>query len=218
MSEEKNEQIINSDNNTETSKKLNISVILNIVLLVGLIVLYVLYFTGYPEKEIADKDKVESKRDAGINIGFVDTDQLIENYDLAQKLKDDMLAEQNRLESDLTLKQREFQQEVENFQRQIQQGFITAEEAQRKEQELMQRQQQLMMLNEEYSQKLRQKEIDFNNELFDSITNFVERNKELFGYELILNYSSGGGVLYGEKSYDITEQFIEKLNKEYRGN
>ncbi len=219
MSEEKTgKKPENQTSNKQSKNKLNINTLFNIILLAGLIVLYGLYFLDPRDKqdvEPKDIDAIEKTlSDATINIGFVDSDELMQRFTLAQKMREEMLAEQRRLESDLTQKQRNFQRRVEEFQQQIQRGLISMEQAQVKEQELMQEQQELMMLSEEYSERLQQKEIDFNVELFDSISSFMNRYNVEMGYDFILNYSPGGGLLFGEEQYDITDDFIEKINEE----
>ncbi len=210
MSEEKARQ-----NNAKN--KVSINTLLNIIFLVGLVVLYALYFFDIGKKsdiEPGDIKAIErSVSDASVKIGFIDTDELFKRYTFAQKLREDMLAEQRRLENDLTRKQRDFQQRVEEFQHQIQRGLISMEQAQVKEQELMYEQQELIMLSEEYSDRLHQKEIEFNAELFDSISNFIKRYNEEFGFDFVLSYSPGGGLLFAGEQYDITEDVIEKINK-----
>ncbi len=206
----------NTEQNLEQrlKRKVKINTIINIIILAGLIVLYGLYFTDFDAKPEAEKPGEERKiTEISDRIGFVDMDELMDNYGFAQERREEMLEERHRLESELTNKQREFQRKVEEFQQQIQQGLISQEEAQAKEQELMQEQQELMAINEEYSERLRQKEVEYQEEVFDSISTFIGRYKEEFGFDLVLNYSPGGGVIYGEKDFEITEEVIEKINE-----
>lgn len=212
-----NENTNQQPNNQNTGNKINFNTLINIITLAGLIVLYGLYFSDCSKKADTKPDTekaIKAISDTSLlNIGFVDTDKLLEEYDFAKKMRDEMLAEQQRLETDIIQKQKQFQREVEEFQRQIQQGIITTEQAQAKEQELMQKQQQLATLNEDYTRKLRQKEIDFNTELFDSISSFIGRYDDEFDFDFVLDHSVGGGVLYAGEKYDITEDFIKKINE-----
>ncbi len=214
--ENKENQANNQKVDQNSKKKININAIINIILIAGLIVLYILYFTDFdrtPHPKKPDITDMEEKlSDASLQVGFVNVNKLVENYEFAQKKREEMLEEQYRLETELSNRQREFQQKVEEFQQQMQQGLISQEEAQIKEQELMQEQQELMALNEEYNEKLRQKEIEHNEEVFNSISNFIEKHKEEFGFDLVLNFSPGGGVVYGDSQYDITDKVIEKIN------
>ncbi len=219
MNKKETGQNIDEDQTQKRKKsKVHLNTLFNIILLAGLVVLYVLYFTDFekePDIEVKGIEAIEKTvSDAALQIGFVDSDELLERYEFAQKMRDEMLAEQRRLESELNRRQRNFQNKVEEFQHQIQRGLISMEEAQVKEQELMQEQQELIMLSEEYSERLHEKEMDFNIELFDSIASFMNRYNDEMGYDFVLNYSPGGGLLFGGEQYDITEDFIEKINKE----
>lgn len=218
MSEEKQEQKTeNQLKESNIKSKLSINTLLNLLTLAGLIVLYVLYFTGFEKStdiEPAEIKAIErTVSDATLKIGFINSDELMAQYHFAKKLRDDMSAERRRLENDITRRQRDFQQRVEDFQSQMQRGLMSMDQAQIKEQELLYEQQELMMLSEDFSDRLRKKEITLNIELFDSISSFVKRYNKEFGFDFVFNYSPGGAVLFGGEQFDITEDFIEKINK-----
>ncbi len=198
--------------------KVNINTLLNILFFAGLLVLYGLYFIDFEKEPEVEPEAIETIEkavsDATLKIAFVDTDEFIDHYAFAEELHAGMLSEQRRLESDFSRRQREFQRKVEELQYQLQRGLISMDEAQVKEQELMQEQQELLMLSEEYSERLRQKEYDLKIELFDSVSSIVRRYNEKLGFDFVLNYSSGGGLLLGGDKYDITKDLIEKVEKD----
>ncbi len=193
--------------------------IINILLFIGLMVLYGIHFFGNgsgssaatPAHQPVD-DTVQAIQ---YTIAYVDNELIIEQYALAIKMRDELQEEQQRLESDLTRRQRNFQTEVDRFQRDVQSGNLGMERAQQKEQELMQLQQDLLQLNETYSERLARKEFELNRELFEIISEFLKKYNQEKGYDFILGYSMGGGILYADKTYDITTDVIEKLNREY---
>ncbi len=190
--------------------------IINIILFLGLIALYAIHFTSTADDEEVAIGAVERKIDDAFNaIAFVDNGLLMEDYMFAIELRSDFEAEQRRLENDLDRRQRNFQMAVERFQRDIQAGTIGMEEAQLKEQELMQQQQDLMQLNETYRDRLARKELEMNTELLDKISDFLERYNEEKGYDFILGYAQGGGILYARETHDITREVLRLLNAEY---
>ncbi len=202
-------------------KKNNIQkgVIINIVLFLGLIALYALHFLG-PRSETQYSGEhmagVERKIDEAFHsIAYVDNEILMEDYLLAVKMQADFEAEQLRLENDLDRRQRNFQNEVERFQRDIQRGHVSMEEAQLLEQELMRQQQDLFQLGDTYRDRLARKEFEMNNELLDKIQDFLDRYNHEKGYDFILGYARGGGILHANKAYDITAEVLELLNLEY---
>jgi len=194
--------------------------IINVVLFLGLIVLYVLNFWP-PAGQKADNPVQEELTeltqildDGSFNIAYVDSDSLMARYTLAAKLREELETEQRRLENDLQRKQLSFQEDVESFQRQIQLGMITAEDGQVKEQELMQRQQDLIQLNDTYTNQLMMREMEMNQELYGNITDILERYNQEMNYDYILGFTPGGSILYANKKHNITEEIISRLNRE----
>ncbi len=198
-----------------------VGMIINIVLFVGLVVLYVLQFRGVGTEanEFARPAvTVERQLDqAGNLIAFVDNEVLMDELLLAINMRNDFEAEQQRLENDLDRRQRSFQVEVERFQRDIQRGHVTMEEAAVLEQELLRQQQDLFQLGDTYRERLARKEFEMNSELLDHIRDFLDRYNEEKGYDFILGYARGGGILHANKVYDITREVLQLLNAEHNG-
>ena len=201
-----------------SGKKLSYTTVINLVLFLGLIILYALYFAGLREKGSSEQvsELAKEVQEGTARIAYISSDSLMANYELAKKMREEFDQEQTNLENDLSRRQRNFQAEVEKFQRDIQAGTISMELAQAKEQELMQTQQELYQLNDSFSSRLMQKEMEMNNELLDKITEFLARYNEDHGYDYILGFSRGGGILYAKDQHDITNDVLLKLNEEYQ--
>lgn len=203
--------------------KLSNGAIINVVLFIGLIVLYVLNIFPLKESDTAAGTGIEQEMDemaslmeqGAFNIAFVNSDTLMANYRVALDKREELEQEQRRLENDLQRRQRSFQSEVETFQQQIQTGNISLEDAQAKEQQLMQNQQELMQLNEEYSSRLMAKELEINIDLYQRITELLSKFNEEMNYDYILGFSPGGEILYAKEKHDITQEVLNKLNEEY---
>lgn len=207
----------------KSSRIPNVTVI-NVVLLIGLLVLYALNFLPAKQDSAAAasseaKQEISAMSDiiaeGAFHIAFVHSDTLMNQYKLATKMRSEFEAEQRRLESDLQRRQQRFQEEVESFQRQAQLGLITRDNAQLKEQELMMQQQELIQLNDTYANRLMAKEMEMNVELYQRITDLLERFNEEMGYDYILGFSPGGGILYAREKHDITREILNRLNNEY---
>lgn len=205
----------------EQNNKVNKGTIINIVLFLGLIALYAVHFVGKPADndlpargEVAHMPK-SSGDTTGPAMAYVDNEVLMENYMLAIRMRAEFDAEQRRLENDLDRRQRAFEIEVERFYRDVQRGHVAPEEAQLLEQELMRQQQDLFQLSETYRDRLMRKELEMNTELLDNIRDFLDRYNVQQGYDFILGYARGGGILHANKAYDITKEVLDLLNKEY---
>lgn len=209
---------------TETRKsstpKSNLNSILPIVALIGLLGLYLLHFTGIGKGVInlgqgqqaaEDQQAVE----AGLKIAYINSATLMQDYELAIQLRTDFEAERTRLTNEMSRRQRSFQNEVERFQREVQSGAISSSSAQAREQELMQQQQELVQLNETYTNRLMQKEMDMNQELLDAINEFLIRFNAERNFDYVLGMAEGGGILFASEKHNITTEVLTKLNEEY---
>jgi outer membrane protein len=205
----------------KAEKKINYTTIINLVLFIGLLVLYALYFAGIKGSSTSQEQEEQiselaEKLDAGqSNIAYINSERLMEEYDLAKKMREDFAEEQTRMENDLARRQRSFQAEVEKFQRDIQAGSISMEMAQAKEQSLLEQREELFQLNETFSNRLMQKEMEMNAELLEMISEFLARYNTAHGFDFILGYSRGGGILFANEQHDITNDVLTKLNAEY---
>jgi outer membrane protein len=195
------------------NNKFAIFATLNVIILIGVIILYVMQFSGGAKL----KDDVETALDSlgkvDAKLVYVNSDEIVANYYLTDVLKKQFETEKKRLENDFSKKQRDFQKEVENFQRSVQLGTMSMENAQKKEQELMVVQQRLYELNDSYTEKLMVLEMEMQTQVTDSLTNFLTRFNAEKGYDFILGYARGGGILYANPALDITKEVIEELKK-----
>jgi Skp family chaperone for outer membrane proteins len=210
----------NQPNTQIFRSKISNGTIINVVLFIGLIVLYTLNFLPVSSHETTTERSEGSvqfaeRSDGSLHIGFVKSDSIMANYKLAVQMRSEFEVEQRRLDNDLQRRQRSFQTEVEKFQNQIQTGAISMENAQKKEQELMQQRDELMQLNDNYTNRLMVKEVEINNELYGKITSLLEVYSKEMGYDYILGFAPGGGILYAGAQHDITQQVLEKLNREH---
>ncbi|NLF42088.1 MAG: OmpH family outer membrane protein [Bacteroidales bacterium] len=189
----------------------------NIILLIAVVILFVLFFkNGETDGKVAASDtQSEILGNSSNNIAFIRSDSLMEKYELAIRMRADLESKQKRMEAEFNQKQSSFQKEAESFQKSVNAGTISIDQAQIKEKELMQKQQELIDLNQTLSGSLAKQEYDLNIELLDSISGFLERYNKEFGFDFILGYSPGGGILYASDKKDITTDVIKKMNESY---
>lgn len=64
-------------------------------------------------------------------------------------------------------------------------------------------------------QMLQQREMELTQTSINQINSFVTKYGKAKGYDVILGTGSGGSILYGNESLDITEDFLKSLNEEY---
>jgi len=203
---------------TDSNKKnlAIISLILSVIAIIGLVILFVLEFTGKDEpeeKQITHALPVSSS--GGNSIVFINSDLILEKYLLVKKLAAQLEKERQKKDADFMAKQKAYEQDAVYFQEQVQQQSISEQSAQQIYEQLMLKQQELYELQDQYTAELSQKEFNMNLILLDSLRNYLTRLNRKYNYDYILSYSTAGNVILAKDTFDITLPVLEGLNKEY---
>jgi outer membrane protein len=191
--------------------------IFNILLLAAIIVLYVLHFTAeQPGQTQIIQSQPATSVAAGLRIAFVDSDLLMEQYEMVPEMIKSFETSTREKEDVISEKQKEFEARVTDFQNRLQSGNISMEIAQITEQQLMREQQELMELRDELSQQLATEEFEMSLELYGAVSNFLKEYNRTRQFDLIFNYKEGSDLFIVNSAYDITPEVVELLNHEYR--
>jgi outer membrane protein len=192
----------------------NINTILMLVLLVGLTVLYVLFFTeGRGSARVMPAGKSAGK---GLNVVFVNIDTLNQRYEFVADLKKDLEGHGGKLQNELLAEQASLQKEFNDLQKLIQGNAVTEERAGTLYQSLMQKQQALEEKKNRYTQEVAEKEYNMQMQLLDTVDHFLKRFNQNYRYDYILGYKTAGEILIANDTLDITSAVVDELNREYR--
>jgi outer membrane protein len=196
----------------------NVSLVINIVLVLAVAGLYALHFTS-PDisEEIAEYEE-RGEFQGSMEIVYVNFDTLLNSYDMFFDLQKQFLEKQQKMEGELNTSSRSYERQVVDFQDKVQKGLVTRSQAQELEMQIMQVQQDLMQRREEYSRELMEEEQVMNRQLQHSIYEFLEEYNQRHNYQYILSHSFGGPFLYTDKSLNITKNVVDGLNQKYRDN
>ena len=188
----------------------NLSVVLNVVLVVAVAILYFVQFSGKGE---ADKVKTVAGEGAVV---YINTDSLLSNYNFSRDLNEKFLKKQEDSRTDFNFKAQKLEQEAIDFQRKVQNnGFLTRQRAEEAQQKLIAKQQNLQQLDRELSAQLMGEQQANSKRLFDSVTNYLKEYNSTRNYSLILSTTRGGNVLLSQDGLDITQEIIDGLNARY---
>lgn len=193
----------------------NLSVVLNVVLLIAVGVLYVLHFTGRKSSEMTGQT-VDKEAASETEIVYINTDTLMSHYLLAMELNEAFMKKQEDRRTELNIKAKDLDREANDFQRKLQNnGFISEARATEARDQILGKQQKLQQLQQEMTDKMMREQNELNKRLFDSVTSFLgEYNKEK-GYNIILSTTLGGNVLFAQDGFDITGEVVKGLNANY---
>ncbi len=192
----------------------NLSVILNVVLLIAVAVLYVLHFSS------KSGDEAVSTTTTGavlpVNIAYINSDTLLKNYDYFKVASKELEAKSVDLQAEYENRARGLQTEIASFQQNAQN--MTMAQARAVEENLVKKQENLLRYQQTLTQSLQQDEAKVNNELYEKVSDFLSEYGKSHDFQLVLTYQKGSGVLYANDSLNITSAVLSGLNESYQNN
>jgi len=195
----------------------NISLYLNIVLIVAVTLLYVDRFSGSDDSSSENKKESITKKNNS-EVVYINIDSLMNSYDLYNERKTELMKEQGKLENSLNSKSKSLERKAMEFQQKVEKRLVTNNQAQQMQQQLMQEQQNLLKLKEQMQMQLMQKEQEMNKEIYKNLTEYLEKYNKGNKHKIILSNTYGGNVLLAEENLNITEVILVGLNEEYQNN
>ena len=188
---------------------------LNLLMLVGIIILFVLHFAGSGSKGNTVSGALHKANKGAISVAFVNNDSILSHYELVKKMRADLEAKGKRLEGEVAAKQQAFEKDAAYFQEQVKKKAISDQSAQEIYGQLQQNQQSIYQLRDRYTAELQQSEMDMNVALIDSVMNFLKRYNDKYKFDYILGFTKGGNILYANDTLDVTNDVIKELNAAY---
>lgn len=178
------------------------------LLLIAVGILYVLHFQTVPATAITKTPKTATSP----KIVFVNGDTLLKQYDSFQSEIKSLEAQRKKAEAGFQRRLQSLQNEYLQVQQRVQQGQMAPSQIQAEEQRLMQRQQGLGAEQERITKQFMEKGQKLQEDLEKKIKSLLESIRKEKGYDYILNYGTGSGVLMVNDSLDITKTVLERLN------
>lgn len=182
------------------------SLILNIVLLLAVIFLF--YKVSSLENSIPAPVSTHA---ADAKVVFVNSDSLMDRYQLFNDLKDRMEKKSDSLDRLLSGRGAALEKEVRDYQERA--AGMSASERELREESLMRKQQGLMEQRESLLEELKNEEAALTDSIHGDLMKYLREFNRGYGYDFILGYTRGGGILLASDSLDITKQVLEGLNK-----
>ena len=193
----------------------NLSIGLNVLLLIAVIVLYILHFSGNSKSTSNQGGTVTVNADA--KIVYINMDTLLNNYTQSRELNEAFLKKLEANRTELNIKVKNFDREAAEFRNKAENGgFMTRERAEQAQMDLMIKQQNLQKLQQEMTENAQREQMEINRKLYDAITNFLTEYNKAKGFQLILSTTLGGNVLFAQEGFDITNDVVNQLNEQYK--
>ena len=201
----------------ENNKFNKILLACNAVLLLGLVGIYILHFTGNNGgSKVNANAKAPVVKEGGLKIAYVDTDTLLANYQYAKDLEAELLTYKNQQEQYGKQQMEKFQKDYQDY---LKNGSnMTLSQQQAKEAELKQRAERMATLEQELTAKIMERQITENTKLLKAIFAFVrEYNEQTQQFDIIIRKTfENSPTLYMDSCMDITKEILDGLNEEYK--
>lgn len=179
----------------------------NIILAVLAIAIAILYFLHFSSTSISSDPSGESEA-----IYYINVDTLNEKLTFLKVKQEDLEAREISFEAKLREKTAALEKEIGEYQRQAQGGYLTPKQMQTMEQRLGRKQQELMAERDSIGTELLNESQAINDELMKKLKSHIEEFRKDNPSKYILAYSENSNILYADKSQDITNEILEKMN------
>ena len=187
--------------------------IFDILMAVGLIVLFILHFSGNKHDKVTASVLTEVKGDG--SVVYVNIDTINEKYEMVSLLTDSIDAEKQRQTVQFQNRQKALENKLANYQRNMQSGQLTAQQAQYAEASL---QQESQKLQSDYAQAVESLEARYAaalEQIADSLRAASLRVNAGLNASYVFTYGSGSPMICADPSRDITNQVLDELNKPF---
>ncbi|MEI6851358.1 MAG: OmpH family outer membrane protein [Bacteroidota bacterium] len=184
----------------------------NIATIIGVIVLFVLYFMGGGKHK---QDNTPAKTLDKISYAYVNTDTLMAHYDFVLDVQVDLAKYEKILQAQYTTAASTFKKDYDDYIKRASAGLLTLDQQKKKEEELGNRQQQIAEMEQNLGMQMQEEKVNRNMEVFDSIVSHIKRYNQSKDYTFIFQQSYGGALLYANPALDITQEILKGLNEEY---
>lgn len=187
--------------------------ILDLLMIAAIIVLFVLHFCGGKKAEIP---VVPEGTPGNGDIVYVNIDTINEQYKLVSLLTDSLEAEKQKQTVLFQNRQNSLEQKLANYQRNMQSGQLTAQQAQYAEASLQQENQKLQA---DYAAAMEDFETRYAvalQQIADSLKAATMRINKKHNASFVFSYGNGGQMLCADPTKDITKEVLVELNKPFK--
>lgn len=189
----------------------NISLILNIVLLVAVGVLYFLHFKGSGSSSSSGFSSSGSAIDS--KIAYIRTDSLMMNYEFVKTGQKQFQDKGEKLNQEYRNRALGLQGEIDNYQRS--RGNLTISQDRALQEDLTKKQQNLQLYQQSLQQDMMEEESKMTQEIYDRLTSYLKKYSEEKGIEVVIKFDPTSDMLYGNAGLDVTKDVVTGLNDEY---
>lgn len=187
----------------------NISLALNVILLVAVAFLYYLHFSA-PKNQKA----VGSFNSKDLKVMYLNSDTVLKYYDYFKVNRDRLESKGKRLDQELKSRAQGLQNEIESYQRNA--SNLTMGQARTVEEDLGKKRQNLQMYQESLSQEMISDQDRMMKDLYERVTSYLKKYGQERSLQVVLKFDASSDLLFAQDSLDISKDVIKGLNEIYK--
>lgn len=171
---------------------------------------------GKTKKTGTDADttpNVPTLRSDGLKIAYYSQDSLTKNFKYYVKMDSLMKSKQLRFQAELQNREKALQGYVMKYEQQAKAGSLSGFELQSIQEEAQRRQQSLMQYQQTEGAKLEQETVELLGVIGKKIEDAGRKYSEMHGLDILMMHGAGGQFVYINSKMDATKEFIEYLNQ-----
>ncbi len=193
----------------------NLSLILNVVLLLAVSFLYVEEYVLDDDGD-GDATATATADDApDLALAYINSDTLLARYRYYEEVSDKLEKKKKKLQQEYARRAEGLQKQFEDYQRTA--TNMTIGQARAVEEDLTRKRQNLLQYQETITQELMKEEAAITQELYDKVASYLKTYGEENNLQIVFTYSASSSLIYANEGLDITNQVIEGLNALHEG-
>lgn len=149
------------------------------------------------------------------DIVYLNLDEIMEGYDMANDLKSQLQGKADKIAEELQRRERKLQNDYNSFVDKVNRGAITPTVAQSQQAKLQKQGEEFEQFRLEQAQIIQQEELAMLEQIADTIKEFLDKYNEEKKYAMIITNNANTPVITAAPGLDITDDVLTKLNEEY---
>jgi len=150
-------------------------------------------------------------------IAYVNLDSLLTHYNLYKDASEVLMDKSKKADATLKAKHRQFETDVQDFQKKLQNNaFLSQERAQQEQARLQKAEADLQNLAQRLQEEIAKEQIRVNNQIADSVRLVLEVYNRTANYQVIFSNTGMDNILLAKEQYNITDQIIKLMNNRYK--
>lgn len=162
-----------------------------------------------------DATTTENQLEYTGGIVYIDLDQIIAEYDMANDLRTVVESKVQGITNDVNRRRNKLEKEAKTFQEKMDKGLMTRSTAEVQAQKLQKQEQDFNNYAAKKQQEIMEEQQVMMNQIADAIQTYIQEYNETAGYTMILTNQGGVPVIAADPSLNITEEILSGLNEAY---